>query len=764
MAQPARKEIRDYFSSSPSSRLQYGAAESTAFKYSLAQPHSCSFCKPIIWKVNDVTQQENAPRDDRSSSHPFWSRPVIPSVSLLELSAAVDASRAGCALYDWALDAVASAYTDKLKIQSPFTSVSLNLVFDSEANSSPLSRVQCRVVAKLTDGTGTVHELRSPGCFLQGRVDGEDPFADVIPSRPAAGDIFEPRSIRFAKACLGICMKHHQECVPDVSYGATRDAVNKRRPQVESEDLLNWQPGSIPRQDLPTRLLEIGTNTPTIVRLVDLRKASDATLNTVSSAGYAALSYCWGHGGNPVQLNAASINRLQQGFPSETLPATIRDVVRLSALIGIRYLWIDALCILQDSDADKQVELAKMAQYYHNNTVTISAASAASASEGLQLQGERPVHDYGPIQISTELGGKTGRLLLHSATLGIAEATTSRGWTLQESLLSQRIIICSNQLYYCCVTSNAECEGPHNQLSLRANRNFSQPESLVPHIFPASVWRMYPLMKQWTLGVQEFSRRNVAYASDKLPAISGFASMMHAKFQFQEEGKGYPYPAQYEGKVLFYLGGLFLSYDDQTVNANNLLWRATLNGTIRASSYRAPTWSWACLDGPIAEFTSHERLEGLAARLVRHQTGLVAPKNPYGEVTFASICVCAPVRLATDAAKFGDWLRATSGYGFYADTAKGQAEFEDALEHGSQDLFLLLVANNYNSRFFEGLVVSRRKLDAREEKSPPGGITWERTGFFKLTYRTQPQLSDVEARSEEKSKFFDVERATVNLV
>ncbi|KXJ95169.1 heterokaryon incompatibility protein-domain-containing protein [Microdochium bolleyi] len=561
-----------------------------------------------------------------------------------------------------------------------------------------------------------------------------------------------------------------------MAYGATGPKESSSQAPVESEDSSDWQPGRVPTSDLPTRLLEIGTETPSSVRLVDLSKASESILNTISSAGYAALSYCWGPGGNPVQLTSATSGPLQQGILSDTLPATIRDIIRLSSLIGIRYLWVDALCIQQDSDHDKQAELAKMAQYYHNNTVTICAASAASASEGLQPQGTRPVHQYGPMQIATAFGGKAGCLLLHSDRLSIAEPTTSRGWTLQESLLSRRILTCSNQLYYCCATANAECAGPYHKLSLQPDRNFSDPKSLVPRIHPASVWRVYPLLTQWEFGVKEFSTRAISFADDKLPAISGFARVMHAKFQAKEgDFTGDPriqrrYPVQYQGKVLHYLAGLFLSYDDQAVTGWNLLWRAALTGNARVASYRAPTWSWACLDGPIVSFDGSHELEKTVVRLVRHEYEPAARVNPYGSVQHASIHVSAPMRLAVDAAEllpaqWLPWSEEPSGvFAFYPDTAQDLAYLERAVAQGSRDVWLLLVAYNKTTHRHGGLIVSRFKVSDTSDEDTSSVGTFERRGSFTLRFAGYQPSEATEKLMHKAREFFETAAVTVRLV
>jgi hypothetical protein len=75
------------------------------------------------------------------------------------------------------------------------------------------------------------------------------------------------------------------------------------------------------------------------------------------------LSYCWG-ADQPQKLTTKSKEGLKQGFQSQELPQTLQDAIRITAATGLKYIWIDAMCILQDSPEDKEIEIARMPLYY----------------------------------------------------------------------------------------------------------------------------------------------------------------------------------------------------------------------------------------------------------------------------------------------------------------------------------------------------------------------------------------------------------------
>lgn len=432
---------------------------------------------------------------------------------------------------------------------------------------------------------------------------------------------------------MSTCLKYHEMCRdewiredgPSMHY----DRKYASNEQIPSETIFV--------KDLPTRLLRIEGTDDLTIHLLELKTIDMQEQLQIASEGYAALSYCWGPEGNPLQLNSDTHQLLRRGIQVSHLPATVRQSVSFVHSLHLRYMWVDALCIIQDSIQDKEIEISRMGLYYGSNTLTVCAASASGSSVGVS-KSERKLYEHGPIELSCNVKGVTGQIIVHSE-LDAREPLVSRGWTLQESLLSRRILIFSDQVYWCCSTANACCEGDFPVLPNDTNRNMGRPHSLVPQIFPLSVLRNYPPELQWRIGLENFSERSLGFESDKLLAISAFAERVHLVFQ----GRGLPSPGlpygdgarQFYKRGLEYVAGLFLSKDDTYLATTQLLWNPRQTSLMkRATSYRAPTWSWACLDGPV-------RMKAVTVRSEFHLLGwestLSNDSAPFGGVTQASL-------------------------------------------------------------------------------------------------------------------------------
>ena len=126
---------------------------------------------------------------------------------------------------------------------------------------------------------------------------------------------------------------------------------------------------------LPTRLIDL---TPpkqsTQPRLCD-------SSELLSSVKYATLSHCWGN--LPiVRLTNTSLASMMEGLPMSELSETFKDAMFITSRLGVRYLWIDSLCIIQDSVRDWQQESALMGSVYSNAICNIAATGAPNGLAG----------------------------------------------------------------------------------------------------------------------------------------------------------------------------------------------------------------------------------------------------------------------------------------------------------------------------------------------------------------------------------------------
>ena len=156
-------------------------------------------------------------------------------------------------------------------------------------------------------------------------------------------------TMSLAKEWLNECFNEHPEC--------------------------RWPPSD---EDpyLPTRVIEVLGPLQPNVRLIHPGKGRGK---------WAALSHKWGLQ-SLTRLERGNINLFSKGIQTSSLPATFRDAIIVARRLGIRYLWIDSLCIVQDSQADWDIEFMKMPEIYQYANVTIAAAATKDSHGGILVE------------------------------------------------------------------------------------------------------------------------------------------------------------------------------------------------------------------------------------------------------------------------------------------------------------------------------------------------------------------------------------------
>jgi len=192
--------------------------------------------------------------------------------------------------------------------------------------------------------------------------------------------------------------------------------------------LLEHEPVST---SLPSRLIDVRKISSGLIRLRSFKQ-----LSTPGKIRYTALSHCWGTLIIPT-LQLSNIKKFESGYDFTQLPKTFREAMSLTSLLNIDYIWIDSLCIIQDSPLDWEHEAALMADIYRGATCTITANASWDASEGLF----RPQF---PFKSSPCLLTHVSGIPVYAVPRAHSEASTlqadlmlskwnSRGWCLQES-------------------------------------------------------------------------------------------------------------------------------------------------------------------------------------------------------------------------------------------------------------------------------------------------------------------------------------------
>lgn len=178
---------------------------------------------------------------------------------------------------------------------------------------------------------------------------------------------------------------------------------------------------------------------------------------------YAALSHCWG-GLQLLQTELATLAQYQDCIPMDQLPKSYKDAITIARKLRIPFLWIDSLCIVQDSEQDWHHESALMSSIYRDSMLTISATGAADGSHGCFIPEVHSEIVQLP-QTFSDTGGKayvTGsRICIYGppwADKVSGGPLSSRAWALQERCLSRRTLHCcaGQWVWECCEKIEAQ--------------------------------------------------------------------------------------------------------------------------------------------------------------------------------------------------------------------------------------------------------------------------------------------------------------------
>ncbi|KAI0179040.1 heterokaryon incompatibility protein-domain-containing protein [Hypoxylon sp. FL1284] len=359
---------------------------------------------------------------------------------------------------------------------------------------------------------------------------------------------------------------------------------------------------------MPKRVLEIeeGLEHPTV------RLCTNPPL-----ALYVTLSYCWG-GDQHSKTTKARLGSYERGIPLDTLPKTIQDAAIVTLGIGLRYLWVDALCIVQDDAADKQEEISKMHLVYRGAHLTIAAANTPTSYGGFLQPRER----YRPTRVAARMDDNVfAEVLLSPEYSGLvtSDHLFLRSWTFQETHLSTRIAVYgAREMMFCCLEGDRTDGGAATQKDTRTTA-FSGAIDPGNQVFGSL---QHP--GGWVSIIEQYSRRNLTEETDKLPGIAALAD---------EYSQTKP--------VTDYFAGMWR--EDFFLQC---LWTVAPFRVRRPSVYTAPSWSWASVIGAIGNPRASRSFSGslqFTCPLLDVQTTL-SSSHRFGTVTEGHMRVRARVR------------------------------------------------------------------------------------------------------------------------
>ena len=315
---------------------------------------------------------------------------------------------------------------------------------------------------------------------------------------------------------------------------------------------------------LPTRVIYVGTS-PDDIRLVE----TDRKL----AASYVCLSHCWGKE-TPLKTTKETLAANLASLSWSQIPRTYQEAITVTRCLGIEYLWVDSLCIIQDDNDDWARESAEMCNVYEHAYLTIAATAAKSAKDGLFMHAQRARFSMTgstpeqPFRVMA-LGACHHPSFLTHHILPPIWPLLQRAWVFQERFLSPRVVhFCDQEvLWECREQALCECGFMTNRSTLGKmgyNKVLNQQE-------PARIQQL------WQEMVERYSPLSLSFGADKLPALAGLARQVSRKRPGAR-----------------YLAGLWSDSMDA-----DLLWLSTHEDSGRPSMWRAPSWSWASIDGSV---------------------------------------------------------------------------------------------------------------------------------------------------------------------
>lgn len=272
----------------------------------------------------------------------------------------------------------------------------------------------------------------------------------------------------------------------------------------------------------------------TQLRMIDLQENCIVSIDR--RVDYFALSYCWGSATRirPQPLLKSTTKSIfeRKGILTDVLtklPQTIQDAMQLSRNLNCRYLWIDALCICQDDAADKSTQIQHMDQIYSHATLTIVAAAGGDAWSGLPglRDGTRAVKSIIQQVDDITLLARWPRPYFPSSIPPSWE-WSERAWTLQEQVLSKRLLIFTEEeiMWHC--RSELLSEGihrystsccPHAKVDVVSNKLIGMRPD--PDSSPLQLYRFY---------MAGASTRKIGYEEDRLNCVTGLFNTLRVHF------------------------------------------------------------------------------------------------------------------------------------------------------------------------------------------------------------------------------------------
>jgi hypothetical protein len=431
-------------------------------------------------------------------------------------------------------------------------------------------------------------------------------------------DTSSPTSLNIAKQWLSTCLDEHK--------------------------CSNWHGAS--------RTAEGIQNRPS--RLIDVKAFGDITLDVRLVDGYdvpdyLTLSHCWGRA-PACTTTSWNLAQHMERIQHEDLSKTFQDAIKITRDLGYRYIWIDALCIVQGCEEDWAREGSKMESIFSNCILCITATSGTDGTSGcfspnpsgrteilrhlvnvtnvLSDGSESTLSIYdGPIEALME-GFNAPKMIRDSPA-------ATRGWMLQERLLAPRTLhFTTEQIFWECGVNFKAQDGLESSYWYRDSFDFTEVHHRTGPRLARELANVdgasssFQIILRWYNEViaANYSKRLLSFPNDKLPAVSGLARLVGRSIQSR------------------YIAGLW-----EYALGFGLCWRVVTPASSKAAEvqYRAPSFSWASVDTQVdwLPFTSNLNFPPSCLLTVLKWSSIPSTSDQFGRVSSAELKVTGEVKM-----------------------------------------------------------------------------------------------------------------------
>ncbi|KAM5517208.1 het domain-containing protein [Fusarium oxysporum f. sp. phaseoli] len=396
---------------------------------------------------------------------------------------------------------------------------------------------------------------------------------------------------------------HASHIEPDPTSKSSFDRVKSWIKTCKDTHTICTEGEASSNPQLPKRVIDIGPDTNDGIHIF---VHDDATQQITEP--YIALSHCWGKTQHLISTRA-TLDQWKQNIPFNRFAKTFQDAVVISRELGIRYVWIDSLCIVQDDKQDWEIEAAKMASIYNGAELVLAATGSADGSGGCLFQREpfvtvsgtfpegKPFEIYGrKVAKHAVFGWNTDPNGSKGSSNPIVGTTVSevydyplmtRAWCFQERLLATRILhyTKSEMIFDCLSSMECECgalekheDDPlvparriiktgHKFITGTKSYRGSSTNPAAP--LKGEIKEFIEHHELWRDLIVQYSQKNITKRTDGLPAVAGLATEWFNKLTGR------------------YLAGLW-----EKDILNDLRWMPDEKDSGEEPEYISPSWSW----------------------------------------------------------------------------------------------------------------------------------------------------------------------------